>query len=88
MLKTHKENSNIITTNHYEREEGMGFGEKAARRQWLETRKKGFEYLVEQINNRYGKYQRITYRTKFTTKRTIGTAQQDCNSSNEIFNRK
>jgi uncharacterized membrane protein len=53
MLKTHKENSNFITTNQYEREEGIGFGEESARRQWLETRKKGFEYLVEQINNKY-----------------------------------
>lgn len=56
MLKTHKENSNIITSTHYESEEGMGFGEEAARRQWLETRKKGFEYLVERINNRYDEW--------------------------------
>ena len=53
MLKTHKENSNVITLTHYESEEGMGFGDEAARRQWLETRKTGFEYLVKLINNRY-----------------------------------
>ena len=58
MLKTHKENSNIITTNHYEREEGMGFGDNAAYRQWLEARKKGFEYLVIQINNRYDEWKK------------------------------
>jgi uncharacterized membrane protein len=58
MLKTHKENSNIITATHYENEEGRGFGEEAAHRQWLETRKKGFEYLVEQINSRYDEWKK------------------------------
>ena len=53
MLKTHKENSNIITANHYESEEGIGFGEDATHREWLGKRKKGFEYLVDQINKRY-----------------------------------
>lgn len=55
MLKTHKENSNIISATHCENEEGIGFGEEAAFRQWLETRKKGFEFLVGQINQRYNK---------------------------------
>lgn len=53
MLKTHKENSNIISTTHYESEEGIGFGEEDAHRQWLDTRKKGFEFLVDQIYNKY-----------------------------------
>jgi uncharacterized membrane protein len=53
MLKIHKENANIITSTHYEREEGMGFGEESARREWLETRKKGFKFLVVQINQKY-----------------------------------
>jgi len=53
MLKTHKENSNIISSTHNETEEGIGFGEEAARRQWLETRKKGFEFLVDRINQSY-----------------------------------
>lgn len=59
MLKTHKENSNIISATHYESEEGMGFGEEAAHRQWLETRKKGFEYLVGQINSKYDEYKNL-----------------------------
>ena len=63
MLKTHKENSNIITTTHYEQEEGMGFGDEAARRHWLETRKKGFEYLVEQINKNYNEWKKQNEKT-------------------------
>lgn len=58
MLKTHKENSNIISTTHSETEEGMGFGDETAHRQWLDTRKKGFEYLVEQINSTYDKWKK------------------------------
>lgn len=53
MLKTHKENSNLISSTHYESEERMRFLEESARRQWLETRKKGFEFLVKQINDKY-----------------------------------
>lgn len=53
MLKTHKENSNIISSTHQESEEGIGFGEEKARREWLETRKKGFEFLVDRINEKY-----------------------------------
>lgn len=56
MLKTHKDNSNIIIKTHYESEDGKGFGEEAAYRQWLEARKKGFEYLVKQINSEYDKF--------------------------------
>jgi hypothetical protein len=53
MLKTHKENSNLLISTHYETEEGKGFGEEAAHRQWLETRKKGFDFLVDRINQSY-----------------------------------
>ena len=53
MLKTHKENSITISSTHNESEEGIGFGEESARRQWLETRKKGFDFLVFRINNKY-----------------------------------
>jgi len=53
MLKTHKENSNTISSTHQESEEGIGFGEESARRLWLETRKKGFEFLVDRINEKY-----------------------------------
>lgn len=58
MLKTHKENSNIMSASHYESEEEYGFGEETARRQWLETRKKGFEFLVGQINHRYDEWKK------------------------------
>lgn len=63
MLKTHKENSNIIATTHYESVEGRGFGEDIARLQWLETRKKGFEYLVDQINERYDEFKKQNKKT-------------------------
>jgi uncharacterized membrane protein len=56
MLKTHKENSYLISSTHFESEEGIGFGEDTAYRQWLKTRKKGFEYLVDRINRHYDEW--------------------------------
>jgi len=70
MLKTHKENSNMIITTHYENEEKMELENIIAitpyeskeemklrketdYKQRLGRRKKGFEHLVEKINNEY-----------------------------------
>jgi hypothetical protein len=58
MLKTHKENSNLIINSYQESEEGKGFLEEAAYRQRKENRKKGFEYLVERINNEYEEWKK------------------------------
>ncbi|MDR0895930.1 MAG: putative phage abortive infection protein [Prevotellaceae bacterium] len=60
MLKTHKENSNMIFLNYNEgSEEGCGFGGGSdAYSQWVEQRKKGFEYLVNRTNNRYDEWKR------------------------------
>jgi hypothetical protein len=53
MLKTHKENSNNISISHKESLEGNGFGDQQAKIEWLETRKKGFELLVDKLNQKY-----------------------------------
>lgn len=53
MLKTHKDNSNNISNSHKESLEGNGFGEEQARIEWLETRKKGFDFLIEKLNVKY-----------------------------------
>jgi hypothetical protein len=53
LLKIHKDNSNVIIQSIFESEDGIGFGEEAARRQWETTKKRGFEYLVKRINNHY-----------------------------------
>jgi hypothetical protein len=53
MLKTHKENSINISISHKESLEGNGFGEDQARIEWLENRKKGFDFLVEKLNKKY-----------------------------------
>lgn len=53
LLKTHKENSHNISISHKESLEGNGFGDEQARLEWLEIRKKGFELLVNQLNEKY-----------------------------------
>lgn len=55
MLKTHKENSNNISISHKESLEGNGFGDEQAKLEWLENRKKGFELLVNLLNEKYDK---------------------------------
>ena len=53
LLKIHQHNSNTIINSITESENGMGFGEEAALRQWEATKKRGFECLVQKINNNY-----------------------------------
>jgi hypothetical protein len=73
LLKIHKNNSNSIINTTFESEDGVGFGEEAARRQWEATKKRGFEYLVISINEDYNNWRKSPGKNTKETKRQTFT---------------